>query len=195
MKSHQLRQPAAQWEEAARKAARTDRWAETMAKVAIRRAAKDVSGARWQFANFRGPGGGESVGVVDVIAVRKDHRSPSEGDRGLKRGDALQLILIQIKGGSAAMPTPDDGDRLRILKRRHRASHVLLACWKKGTKAHFYELKKIPANRASGFERDWRDVGEASVFGRAKRRLKKTGPKSTARHPRELVSAPIQRKG
>jgi hypothetical protein len=53
---------------------------------------------------------GESRDVVDLVAIRKDHGRPIAGT---KRGDALQIILIQVKGGSAAMPTIEDGKRLR----------------------------------------------------------------------------------
>jgi hypothetical protein len=38
--------------------------------------------------------GHESHGVVDQMAVRKDHRKSLAG---AKRGDALQIILIQVK--------------------------------------------------------------------------------------------------
>ena len=49
------------------------------------------------------------VGVVDMLAVRKDHGKPISGT---KRGDVLQIVLIQVKGGSAAMPTAaDSGSR------------------------------------------------------------------------------------
>jgi hypothetical protein len=42
-----------------------------------------------------------------MIAVRKDHGKPRSG---LKLGDDLKIILIQVKGGSAARPTPHDFD-------------------------------------------------------------------------------------
>jgi hypothetical protein len=140
-----------------------------MAKVAIRLGVKGARGARWQFANFRGPKGGESVGVVDLIAVRKDHHRPAEL-RGLNPGDALQIILIQVKGGSAANPTPADGVRLRILKKHHRASHVLLASWKPGNlpkpgTTTFYTLRDKPLATLKGLEREWEKVGVADVFG------------------------------
>jgi hypothetical protein len=38
---------------------------------------------------------------------------------GINRGDAFQILLIQVKGGYAANPTVDDGKRLRIVARRH----------------------------------------------------------------------------
>jgi hypothetical protein len=37
---------------------------------------------------------------------------------GIRRGDALQIILIQVKGGAAATPTPEDAKRLRIVAKR-----------------------------------------------------------------------------
>lgn len=96
----------------------------------IRHAVKRAPFPRWHFLKFGGPGGRESRGVVDLIAVRKDHSTPRNG---LKRGDALQIILIQVKGGNAAKPTAEDAKRLRMVARRHGACAVLLAAWEKGT--------------------------------------------------------------
>jgi hypothetical protein len=129
------------WRKAQRKAATTARWAVTMTKVRIRRV---VSRTHWHLITFCGKSGGESVGVVDLLAVRKDHGRPV---RGVKRGDALQLILIQVKGGSAANPTPEDATRLRAVAKRHRARHVLLATWAKGTAAKFFRLRRTSARR------------------------------------------------
>jgi len=105
-----------------------------MTKVRIRRVAART---RWQLITFCGKSGGESRGVVDVLAVRKDHRKPSPGT---KRGDALQMMLIQVKGGGAPMPSEQDGKRLRIVAKRNGASRILLASWKRGTEARFFEL-------------------------------------------------------
>jgi len=123
------------WKEAQQKAARTARWAVTMAKVRIRRV---VSRTRWQLVTFYGRSGSESVGVVDMLAVRKDHGQPVDG---IRSGDALQIILIQVKGGAAARPTPDDAARLRTVAKRHGACNVLLATWKKGKEARFFRLR------------------------------------------------------
>lgn len=122
------------WRQAQRKAAITARWAVTMTKVRIRRV---LARTHWQLVVFVGKAGGESVGVVDILAVRKDHGKPG---RGMKRGDALQVILIQVKGGSAAMPTAGDAKRLKAVARRHRARHILLASWKRGSAAKFFRL-------------------------------------------------------
>jgi hypothetical protein len=124
------------WKEAQQKAARTARWAVTMTKVRIRQV---VSRTRWQLVTFYGKSGAESVGVVDMLAIRKDH-SASLG--AMRRGDALQIILIQVKGGTAARPTAEDATRLRAVAKRHGACDVLLATWKQGTKAHFFRLRR-----------------------------------------------------
>ncbi len=139
---------AADWKDAQRKAAVTARWAVTMAKVRIRRVAART---HWQLITFCGKSGGESVGVVDLLAVRKDHGKPAGA---LKRGDALQLILIQVKGGSAARPTLEDATRLRAVAKMHGARHVLLATWKRGRQTSFFRLHGSSARQA------WAEVGD-----------------------------------
>ncbi len=66
---------------------------------------------------------------MDLVAIRKDHKHE---DRAFDRGDRLDIVLIQVKGGSAAAPTEGDVRRLREVARRHGARDVLLASWKKG---------------------------------------------------------------
>jgi hypothetical protein len=127
------------WKEAQQKAARTARWAVTMAKVRIRRVA---SRTRWQLVTFYGKSGAESAGVVDMLAIRKDHSTPMGA---AKRGDALQIILIQVKGGTAARPTLEDAARLRTVAKRHGACDVLLATWEKGAEARFFRLRRATA--------------------------------------------------
>ena len=128
------------WKKAQEKASLTARWAVTMTKVRIRQV---VSRTRWQLVTFDGKGGAESAGVVDMLAVRKDHAASSGV---IRRGDALQIILIQVKGGSAAKPTFDDAARLRAVKKRHGACEVLLAAWTKGSMPHFYRLRRATAS-------------------------------------------------
>jgi hypothetical protein len=141
------------WQEAQRKAKRTARWAVTMVKVRIRQV---VSRTRWQLVTFYGKSGAESVGVVDLLAVRKDHGTPLGA---MRRGDALQIILIQVKGGTAARPTPEDATRLRAVAKRHGACNVLLATWKKGAAARFFRLRRASARDA------WAEVTDLdSVF-------------------------------
>jgi len=67
-------------------AAYTEKWAVTMTKVRIRQAAASTPFPRWHLLTFAGPDGGESRGVVDLIAIRKDHGTPRNGT---KRGDCF----------------------------------------------------------------------------------------------------------
>jgi hypothetical protein len=123
-----------------------------------RQAIADKPWPHWHVLSFTGPAGSEARGVVDLIAVRKDHGKPIPGT---KRGDALQIILIQVKGGSAAMPTAEDARRLRIVARRHGACGILLATWKKGSAAQFFSL-----HGNSKILGDWRKVDDLQgVFG------------------------------
>jgi hypothetical protein len=132
------------------KAANTARWAVTMTKVRIRQI---LSRTRWQLVTFCGRAGGESRGVVDLLAVRKDHGKPIAGT---KRGDALQIILIQVKGGGAAMPTTEDGKRLRIVAKRLHARHILLAAWKRGSAVRFFSYRPWAAERAQ----EWKEESD-----------------------------------
>jgi hypothetical protein len=111
-----------------------------MVKVRIRQVA---SRTRWQLVTFHGKSGAESVGVVDLLAVRKDHGATAGA---MRRGDALQMILIQVKGGTAAKPTLEDAARLRAVAKRHCACDVLLATWKKGRMPHFFRLRRATAS-------------------------------------------------
>ncbi len=64
------------------------------------------------------------------------------------------MILIQVKGGSAAMPTAEDRIRLRAVAKWHRADKVLLASWIKGKAAQF---RTLPA-QGTGSGPDWGKV-------------------------------------
>ena len=107
-----------------------------MTKWHIRRVATRV---RRQLVTFNGPTGAESTGIVDLMAVRKNHR---ESLPGMKPGDALQIILVQVKGGSAPPPTAEDARRMRATARILRAQDALLAEWKKGSPVKFYQLSR-----------------------------------------------------
>ncbi|HLY59363.1 MAG TPA: hypothetical protein VKV95_01210 [Terriglobia bacterium] len=142
-----------------KEAGRSGKWAVTMAKVRIRQTVGKAPWPRWHLLTFTGPEGGEARGVVDMMAIRKDHGKPFPGT---KRGDTFQIILIQVKGGSAARPTDDDRDRLRKVAQRHDACGILLATWKKGKSANFFFL----APKATSAKKDdWQEVSDlADVF-------------------------------
>ena len=94
-----------------------------MAKAFISIAGK--VGVKWELVEFSGATGTESRGIVDVVAIRKDHHKIED----FKRGDLFEIVLIQIKGGSAARPSKDDinpyfpdkdGSRVKSLYNRNR---------------------------------------------------------------------------
>lgn len=134
------------------------RWAirfSTTGKRAGTRAEK-----RWQFVGFAGPGRGESRGIIDLIAIRRDHVTD---DGAFRPGDLFEIVLIQIKGGSAPWPTVPDMRRMRAVQRRYHARAVVLAAWRKGAEPTFYVLEAASANR----ERAWREVRASEVFAAA----------------------------
>ena len=138
----------------------TDKWANIMTKVRIRQASAERPWPRWQFVSFAGPNNRESRGVVDFIAIRKDHTSIRAG---IKKGDPFQIYLIQVKGGGAAKPTAEDAARLRIVAKQHGACGVLYARWKEGGAATFFSL--LPQSLADAS--DWVSVQDLGViFGK-----------------------------
>ena len=150
---------SAEFERRFKVAAYTEKWAVTMTKVRIRHAVTSAPFPRWHLLTFAGPEGGESRGVVDMLAIRKEHRDPPSG---AKRGDLFQVILIQVKGGYRAKPTVEDGMRLRIVAKRHGACAVLLATWKKGKAARFFSLKR----NAGKVVREWTEVEDLNAIFR-----------------------------
>lgn len=132
-----------------RKAQRTSRWAKTMTKWLITKTGD--AGVRWKFVEFGGANGNESYGIVDILAVRKNHKPPREG---LKRGDLLDIVLIQVKGGSARRPSESDIERLIRVAQEHRARAVVLAEWVKGKQLRLHMLIKrtwVPCEPSSVF--------------------------------------------
>lgn len=115
------------------KAADTARWAETMFRALTSRV-----GRRWRFVSFRGAGGGEWRGVVDILAVRKS-AAANAGAR-LKAGDLFDFVLVQLKGGGALDPTRSDVLRLQRVARHYGALRVVLYAWKRGSHSEYYVL-------------------------------------------------------
>ena len=110
---------------------------------------------RWKFVSFRGDQGGESRGVVDVLAIRKDTSAPT--DPKLKSHDLFDIVLVQCKGGGARAPTHDDIQRLRRVAKVYRAKAVVLFEWRFRSAAVF---KTLPARGD-----DWVVVDGKDVFG------------------------------
>jgi hypothetical protein len=112
-----------------RKAQHTAKWARTMTKWLVTYSQR--TGAKWNLVDFGGKAKAEARGIVDLIAIRKDHRHDG---LGFKRGDLFEIVLIQTKGGSAPRPTPSDLARLSKVARHHRAKAVILAEWRTTTR-------------------------------------------------------------
>jgi hypothetical protein len=129
-----IRARASKGSSAVEKSQRSGRWAETMFRALTRRV-----GRRWQFVSFRGRRGSESRGVVDVLAVRRC-MTPNR-DAVLKAGDLFDIILVQLKGGDAPMPTKEDVARLRKVARYYRARRIVLYTWKRGSHSRYYTLE------------------------------------------------------
>ena len=115
------------------KAAATDKWTEIIMRAITKKVAK-----RWRIVTFRGRNGGEWRGIVDALAIRKDTSRPNKDH--LKRGDLFDIMVIQMKGGSAKFPTMSEKERLKAVAKYYRAKHVLLFEWKNGKRTQFYVL-------------------------------------------------------
>lgn len=155
------------WNRAQKQASRTAKWATTMAKWGVSHAtggrrAGTKAVVRWQLVDFPGPNGGESAGIVDALAIRKDHR-PGKG--GLKRGDRLEIVLLQIKGGSAAWPSSADIKRMRKVAELHGAIDVVLVKWKRKETLEYFRLRS--GYLASRYP--WDPVKPEVLFGSGRR--------------------------
>jgi hypothetical protein len=88
---------------AARKALRTKKWMSAFAKVrAAEAASKEALRAYceehgWKVAFFEGATGAPRTGIIDAVAFRL----------GRKDADALDVRLIQLKGGKAGVSGPE----------------------------------------------------------------------------------------
>ncbi len=132
------------------KARQTAKLARTMTKWLV--TYRTRTGARWNLVEFGGKTGAEARGIVDMIAIRKDHRGVFAG---VKRGDLFEIVLIQTKGGSSPRPTADDVRRLQRVARHHKARAVVLAEWQLGERLDLFKLSRGR----------WKPVSPREVFG------------------------------
>ena len=133
-----------------KKAQNTAKWARTMTKWLVTYSRQ--TGAKWNVVDFGGKTKSEARGIVDLMAIRKDHRKDVHG---LKHGDLFEIILIQTKGGTASRPSAEDITRLSKVAKHHRAKGVVLAEWKKPDKLAFFWLE----------DNNWKIVAPADIFG------------------------------
>ncbi len=132
------------------KALHTAKWARTMTKWLVTYNRR--TGARWKLVDFGGKAKAEARGIVDLIAIRKDHRNDAPL---LKRGDLFEIVLIQTKGGSARRPTAEDVARLSKVAKYHRAKAVVLAEWKRTERLQLLRLEGA----------SWQPVTPGDIFG------------------------------
>lgn len=137
------------WDAAVKKALATDRWTEIIMRAITKKVAN-----RWKFVSFRSKKGREWRGIVDVLAIRKDTTKPNK--RHLKNGDLFDIILIQMKGGTAKSPTLNDRRRLREVAKYYHSKNVVLFEWIKGKKTQFYILKN---------NLEWEETTSSELFG------------------------------
>jgi hypothetical protein len=133
-----------------KKAQNTGKWARTMTKWLVTYSRQ--TGAKWNVVDFGGKTKSEARGIVDLMAIRKDHRKEVPG---LKRGDLFEIVLIQTKGGRAPKPTTEDVGRILKVAKHYRAKAVVLAEWKKADKLALFWLK----------DNNWKSVAPADIFG------------------------------
>lgn len=134
-----------------KKAKKTGQWAKTMTKWLITYSTKGKK--HWQIVSFEGPRGGESTGIVDRLAIRKNHKLST---KSLKRGDLFEIVLIQVKGGVSKWPTEDEIHRLLKVAEFYHAKDIILAVWKKGKVPTLYRLKNTA----------WKETDAKTIFGR-----------------------------
>lgn len=133
-----------------KKAQHTAKWARTMTKWLVTYSQR--TGAKWNLVEFGGKTGAESRGIVDIMAIRKDHGNEAPD---LKRGDLFEIVLIQTKGGSAPRPTEEDVVRLSKVAEHHRAKAVVLAEWKRGETLELFRLEGS----------EWQAFSPDEIFG------------------------------
>jgi hypothetical protein len=125
MKAHE----PTKMQRAAAGAIETAKTATTLAKAHLKRES-NKHGGRWQWVDFLGPNGRESAGIVDIVAIRKKWEVPAEPEFAqLKHLDLFDIMLIQVKGGSAPLPTASDIARLEQVAEHYGACNILLYQW------------------------------------------------------------------
>ena len=155
-----------EWVEIVKKVRDTGKMANTLAKALAKRYSD-----RWQFVDFLGPAGHESAGVVDIVAIRKSGKKPTIA--GLKSLDLFDIILIQVKGGSAEMPKPDDVNRLKLVQEHYDAREIVLFEW--NTK------KDLTRFSVLNTEDKWSKRTPAEIFGKPEKAKKSVASTPTAK--------------
>lgn len=163
-----------EWAEIIKKVRDTGKMANTLAKALAKRYSY-----RWQFVDFLGPAGHESAGVVDIVAIRKSGKKPTIA--GLKSLDLFDIILIQVKGGSAGMPKDDDVKRLKIVKEHHKAREVVLFEWNKKKDLTRFSVLDVGDK--------WSEKSPAEIFGKPEKVKKSVASTPSAKSSEKASNA------
>ena len=113
---------------------------------------------RTQFVEFTGPKGGESNGIVDLLAIKKNHDQEKTKNMDCNVNDLLDIIHIQVKGGSAGDPTKAAKKRMLIVSKYYNCRETLLSRW---NPAKFNQVifKRLKNNL------EWEKVDAKTIFG------------------------------
>jgi len=120
------------------------------------------SRTRWQLIEFMGKKGKESAGIVDILAIRKDHEKKLKEVK-LKPGDLFEIIPIQVKGGNASLPSSDEINRLQRVAMYYSAKNVALFKWK-NEQLTLYRLKNFEYRKKLNPREAWIKVSSLSEF-------------------------------
>ena len=92
--------------------------------------------------------------MVDLLAIRKD--TAHSDHYLLKSGDLFEIVLVQMKGGSAQRPSAPEIQRLRAVAKRYHAKAIVLFEWKRGDGCAFSKL---------GHGMEWIPSSASEIFG------------------------------
>ena len=87
------------------------------------------STAKYQFVEFSGPNGGDSNGIVDLLAIKKNRNKKENKKHGLSNADLLDIIQIQVKGRGSLPPKNDDKKRMKKIAKYYKFKETLLSRW------------------------------------------------------------------
>ena len=112
-----------------------------------------------QFVEFEGREGGESNGIVDLLAVKRNRDRKKIKNMDCNVNDLLDIIHIQVKGGSSEPPTKTDKKRMLIVSKYYNCRETLLSRW---NPAKFNQVifKRLKNNL------EWETVNAKTIFGK-----------------------------
>ncbi|MBC8252284.1 MAG: hypothetical protein H8E89_11970, partial [Candidatus Nitrosopelagicus sp.] len=114
--------------------------------------------AKYQFVEFSGPKGGDSNGIVDLLAIKKNRKKKGNKKHGLWNADLLDIIQIQVKGGGSGEPKIEDMKRMKEVAKYHKFKENLLSRWDP-SKDFFPVFSRLTDQNT------WEEVDPKEIFG------------------------------